>query len=62
MGKPAGSDLKKRKSTYPSVYGMEKSREVMRELVDSAIISLKRFDRTADPLRRIAEYIIERKR
>jgi geranylgeranyl diphosphate synthase type II len=62
MGKTAGSDLKKRKNTYPSVYGMEKSKEVLRELVDSAIISLKQFGMKADPLIRIAEYIIERRR
>jgi geranylgeranyl diphosphate synthase type II len=61
MGKPAGSDLEKRKNTYPSVYGMEKSREILCELVDAAILSLKDFDMKADPLRRIAKYIIERK-
>ena len=62
MGKPSGSDLQKRKNTYPSVYGMERSREILGELVDSAIISLKQFDPKADPLRQIAEYIIERRR
>ncbi|RYD04425.1 hypothetical protein N752_13710 [Desulforamulus aquiferis] len=28
IGKPVGSDIKNQKSTYPSVYGLEKAREM----------------------------------
>ncbi len=62
MGKKAGSDEQKRKNTYPSVYGMERSKVILKESVDAAINSLKQFGNSADPLRQIAEYIIERKK
>lgn len=62
MGKRAGSDEQKRKNTYPSVYGMERSKVILKESVDAAINSLKRFGNSADPLRQIAGYIIERKK
>jgi len=62
MGKKAGSDEQKRKNTYPSVYGMERSKVILKESVDAAINSLKRFGNSADPLRQIADYIIERKK
>jgi geranylgeranyl diphosphate synthase type II len=62
MGKRAGSDAQKRKNTYPSVHGMERSKGILKELVDEAANSLKEFGKKADPLRQIAGYIIERKR
>ncbi len=62
MGKRAGSDEQKRKNTYPSVYGMERSKVILKESVDAAINSLKQFGNSADPLRQIAGYIIERKK
>jgi geranylgeranyl diphosphate synthase type II len=62
MGKIVGVDVQMCKNTYPSVYGLKKSKEILRELVDDAIGSLDQFDIRADPLRRIAEYIIERKK
>ena len=62
MGKRAGSDAQKRKNTYPSVHGMERSKVILAELVDTAINSLKQFGNSADPLRQIAGYIIERKK
>ena len=62
MGKRVGSDMQKRKITYPSVQGMEKSKEILKELVEAAIDSLKQFGDSADPLREITRYIIERKK
>jgi geranylgeranyl diphosphate synthase type II len=62
MGKSAGGDARKKKVTYPSVFGLVRSREVQKELVDQAIRFLKTFDHKADPLRQIASYIIERKK
>jgi geranylgeranyl diphosphate synthase type II len=62
MGKRAGSDEQKGKNTYPSVYGMERSKVILKESVDAAINSLKQFGNSADPLRQIAGYIIERKK
>lgn len=62
MGKKAGADEQKGKTTYPAVLGLEKSRKIQSELVKSAIHSLKKFDQRAEPLRQLAQYIIERKK
>ena len=59
-GKDAGSDLKKGKQTFPSFYGLEESRRRALEVAESAILSLKDFDRKADPLRELAKYIVHR--
>ena len=62
MGKRAGSDAQKKKNTYPSVHGIERSKVILMELVHEAINSLNKFGNNADPLRQIAGYIIERKK
>ncbi len=61
IGKPKGSDEKKKKMTYPRLYGIENSKEKARELVKSAIRALEIFDEKAEPLRAIAQYLLERK-
>jgi geranylgeranyl diphosphate synthase type II len=60
IGKDVGSDLKKGKKTFPSFYGLEESRRRAVEVVDKAIRSLQDFDRKADPLRELAQYVINR--
>ena len=62
MGKTAGADKQKGKMTYPAVLGLEESKRVQSELVSSAIHSLEKFDQRAEPLRHLAQYIIERKK
>jgi len=61
IGKDVGSDLEKRKATYPSIVGMAESKERASELIDMAIDSLKGFDEKAGPLREIAKYVVERR-
>lgn len=61
LGKPIGSDLKNKKTTYPSLYGLQRSKELARECIDKAVDSLAILDDRADPLRAIAEYILVRK-
>jgi geranylgeranyl diphosphate synthase type II len=61
LGKPAKSDIGNKKSTYPSILGMEKSKKLAKEQVDAAYSALAEFDAKADPLREIARYIISRK-
>lgn len=61
LGKPQGSDEKKKKMTYPRLYGIEASREKARGLVNDALRSLEVFDAKADPLREIARYLLVRK-
>jgi len=61
MGKALGGDAEKGKATYPSVIGMAESKARADELMDSAMKALDGFDEKAEPLRRIASYIISRK-
>ena len=62
LGKPAGSDIKSDKVTYPSLFGVETSRTMAREAVKEALTALEHFDAQADPLRALAHYIVERKK
>jgi geranylgeranyl diphosphate synthase type II len=61
LGKPVGSDERQGKTTYPSLMGLEKSRELARARADAAISAL---DGMAGPeaefLRGLARYIVER--
>ncbi|MCA2653040.1 geranylgeranyl diphosphate synthase CrtE [Microcystis sp. M061S2] len=61
LGKTAGKDLQAQKATYPSLWGIEGSRQQAQQLIDSAINELSGYDEAAEPLRAIAEYIVNRK-
>ena len=62
MGKAVGTDKLHEKSTYPSVIGLETSKQFAQKLVRQALQALETFDSKAEPLRAIATYVIERKR
>ncbi|MGB8427633.1 MAG: polyprenyl synthetase family protein [Desulfobacterales bacterium] len=62
LGKAVGTDREKKKSTYPALLGLEKSKTLAAEKVTAALETLKSFDKMADPLRAIAHYIITRNR
>ena len=62
MGKAVGTDNARGKSTYPSIIGLNKSKEFARKLVRNALQALDDFDNNSDSLKAIACYIIERKR
>lgn len=62
LGKTAGKDLKAQKATYPSLWGVEKSRLKAEELIEQAIAQLADYDAQAEPLRAIAQYIVTRDR
>ena len=62
LGKTAGSDVRRGKVTYPSLFGVEESHRLAAEAIDQAMAALDMFDDAADPLRQLARYIIERKR
>ena len=62
MGKDVGTDQARKKSTYPSILGIGKSKEFAKNLVKNALQALDYFDNKSDPLRAIAHYIIDRKR
>lgn len=60
LGKTAGKDLQAQKVTYPSLWGLEPSRQKAQQLVDEAKASLMPFGDGARPLMAIAEYITAR--
>jgi geranylgeranyl diphosphate synthase type II len=62
MGKAAGTDRDRQKSTYPALLGLEDSRRFSHRLIQEALAALAGFDEKSDPLRAIAKYILERKR
>lgn len=62
LGKAVGTDAERQKNTYPALMGLEASRKFADSLIDSALQALSIFDNNADPLREIAQYIVERNR
>ncbi len=60
LGKPQGSDSKHNKPTFPSVIGLQASREKAVELHEQALQSLSIFDEEADILRYISAWFVER--
>jgi geranylgeranyl diphosphate synthase, type II len=60
LGKPQGSDLALNKPTFPSIIGLEASREKAQELHDKAIEALLIFGEEADILRYISVWFVER--
>lgn len=60
-GKTIGSDIAKNKNTYPSLYGLKKSKEIAEELINDSLAAIKDFDGKAEPLREIAKYMLERR-
>jgi geranylgeranyl diphosphate synthase type II len=61
MGKRTNKDEARGKATYPSLIGVERSRELARDLVAKAQAALAGFDHRADPLRMLAAFAVERK-
>jgi len=61
LGKTAGKDEEVDKTTYPRLLGLDRSKEVAKELVDEAKAALSQFGEAAAPLNGLADYIIQRK-
>ena len=61
LGKTAGSDERKKKVTYPAYHGIEASKRRARELIVEAKAALEPLGPAAEPLRALADYILERK-
>jgi geranylgeranyl diphosphate synthase type II len=60
LGKPAGSDLKKHKLTYPSVHGMEAAKSRVEQLTREAAAALDPLSRDTVSLRAIANHLENR--
>jgi geranylgeranyl diphosphate synthase type II len=61
LGKTAGKDIAQQKATYPSVYGLERSHAIAKELATNAIAELAPYSDRAARLREIAEYLVLRR-
>jgi geranylgeranyl diphosphate synthase type II len=60
LGKSTGSDEKRRKMTYPALYGVEASMKKAEELIGRAIEALEPLSGRAEPLVEIARYMLKR--
>ncbi len=60
LGKKVGSDIENHKSTYPSLLGLDKSKEIAHNLIDEAKKSIEKLSEDVDFLKGLAEYIIDR--
>lgn len=61
LGKTAGKDIAQQKATYPSVFGLERSHQIAKELAAKSISELVAYGRRADRLRDIAEFLVHRR-
>jgi geranylgeranyl diphosphate synthase type II len=60
LGKPAGSDEKNTKSTYPALYGIEGSKQMAQKEIDKACLAIGVFRERSILLRKLADYIVVR--
>lgn len=60
LGKQQGADIGQKKSTFPSLMGLEKTKAEAAYLHKQAIAALASFGANANGLRQLADYIIQR--
>lgn len=61
LGKPVGSDASNNKSTYVSLLGLEKCRQLATELTNEAIGALDVFGDNAEQIKKFANSLLNRK-
>jgi geranylgeranyl diphosphate synthase type II len=61
LGKRQGADIARDKPTYPALLGLEAAKVYAVELRDQALVALEGFGESAEPLRALARYIVERR-
>jgi len=60
LGKTAGSDAEHGKATYPAFFGVDKTRQLAEQAIQESLDALSSFPDSADPLRALAHYIVDR--
>ena len=60
LGKPQGSDQQQNKPTYPSLLGLQGAKQRAMDLHHQALAALHDFDESANTLRDLSAYIVER--
>ncbi len=61
LGKRQGADIARDKPTYPALLGLDAAKAYALELRDQALNALQAFDASAEPLRALARFIVERR-
>lgn len=62
MGKPVGNDREKRKATYVTIYGLERAQEMLDDVINEAMASIRAFGDNSEFLLNLALYIKNRER
>ena len=60
LGKKVGSDIENHKSTYPSLIGLDESKNIAYELIQEAKESINSINKETKFLSDLADYIIDR--
>jgi len=60
IGKQAGADEQRAKATWPALFGLQDARRRCDDLLRTALQRLESFGDSADPLRQLASFIVER--
>jgi len=61
LGKTAGSDERKQKATYPSLHGLPASKARARDLIEETKRLLTPLGPAAEPIRVLADFVLERR-
>jgi geranylgeranyl diphosphate synthase, type II len=61
LGKTAGSDERKQKATYPSLHGLPASKARARDLIEETKRLLLPLGPAAEPIRALADFVLERR-
>ncbi len=62
LGKTAGKDQRAQKATYPSIVGLDKSRQIAERLTRRAFAALETFKGQAQALEALATFLLQRNR
>lgn len=62
LGKTVGSDIRKKKATFPALYGLERSKQMAQQESRRAVEIAEALGSRALPLKHIVEYLVARDR
>lgn len=60
LGKPIGSDSENNKTTFVTIYGLEKAKEIATKLSNEAIALLEKFDGDKTNLKELTHFLLNR--
>ncbi len=60
LGKPIGSDSENNKTTFVSIYGLEKAKQIATELTNEALLLLSKLEGDTSTLTEITNYLLNR--